>query len=120
VRNPIDRFVFGALAEQGLQPSAEADRRTLIRRVSLDLARFADSVGYHGDQLENNFPYREYVIGAFNQNKRFDQFTSEQLAGDLLPYGPAFVIAGVLHPLALVVILATVGRIGPLPLEHPA
>jgi len=131
VHNPVDRFVFGALAAQGLQPSPESDRRTLIRRLSLDLvglpptpaeteafvadtdpgaydhlvdrllasphygermavpwldlARFADSVGYHGDQLENNFPYREYVIDSFNRNERFDQFTAEQLAGDLLP-----------------------------------
>jgi hypothetical protein len=51
----------------------------------LDLARFADTVGYHGDQNQNVFPYRDYVIDAFNANKRFDQFTIEQLAGDLLP-----------------------------------
>jgi hypothetical protein len=42
-------------------------------------------VGYHGDQNQNIFPYRDYVIDAFNKNKRFDQFTIEQLAGDLLP-----------------------------------
>jgi hypothetical protein len=51
----------------------------------LDLARFADTVGFHGDQNQNIFPYRDYVIDAFNSNKRFDQFTVEQLAGDLLP-----------------------------------
>jgi len=51
----------------------------------LDIARFADTVGYHGDQNQRIFPYRDYVIGAFNSNKRFDQFTVEQLAGDLLP-----------------------------------
>ena len=51
----------------------------------LDLARFADTVGYHGDQNQHNFPYRDYVINAFNSNKPFDQFTIEQLAGDLLP-----------------------------------
>ncbi len=51
----------------------------------LDLARYADTVGYHGDQNQNVFPYRDYVINAFNSNKRFDQFTIEQLAGDLLP-----------------------------------
>jgi hypothetical protein len=51
----------------------------------LDLARFADTVGYHGDQNQNIFPYRDYVIDAFNKNKPFDQFTIEQLAGDLLP-----------------------------------
>ena len=51
----------------------------------LDAVRFADTVGYHGDQNQNIFPYRDYVINSFNQNKRFDQFTIEQLAGDLLP-----------------------------------
>src|SRR5205823_10055352 len=114
-----------------IKPSSEADRRTLLRRLSfdltglpptpeevrafvadrdpnayekqvdrllasphfgermavawLDLARFADTVGYHGDQNQHNFPYRDYVINAFNSNKPFDQFTIEQLAGDLLP-----------------------------------
>jgi hypothetical protein len=51
----------------------------------LDIARFADTVGFHGDQNQRIFPYRDYVINAFNANKRFDQFTLEQLAGDLLP-----------------------------------
>ncbi|MBL9188538.1 MAG: PSD1 domain-containing protein [Opitutaceae bacterium] len=51
----------------------------------LDIARYADTVGFHGDQNQRIFPYRDYVIGAFNTNKRFDQFTREQLAGDLLP-----------------------------------
>jgi hypothetical protein len=51
----------------------------------LDIARFADTVGFHGDQNQRIFPYRDYVIGAFNGNKPFDQFTVEQLAGDLLP-----------------------------------
>ncbi len=51
----------------------------------LDIARFADTVGFHGDQNQRIFPYRDYVIGAFNANKPFDQFTREQLAGDLLP-----------------------------------
>ena len=51
----------------------------------LDIARFTDTVGYHGDQNQRIFPYRDYVIKAFNTNKRFDQFTIEQLAGDLLP-----------------------------------
>jgi hypothetical protein len=51
----------------------------------LDVVRFADTVGYHGDQNQNIFPYRDYVIDAFNRNKTFDQFTIEQIAGDLLP-----------------------------------
>lgn len=51
----------------------------------LDVARFADTVGYHGDQNQRIFPYRDYVINAFNTNKPFDAFTREQLAGDLLP-----------------------------------
>ncbi len=51
----------------------------------LDLVRYADSVGYHGDQEVSVSPFREYVIQSFNQNKPFDQFTIEQLAGDLLP-----------------------------------
>ena len=51
----------------------------------LDVARFTDTVGFHGDQNQRIFPYRDYVINAFNANKRFDQFTREQLAGDLLP-----------------------------------
>lgn len=51
----------------------------------LDLVRYADSVGYHGDQPMSVSPFRDYVINAFNTNKPFDQFTREQLAGDLLP-----------------------------------
>ena len=130
-RNPIDQFVLRELGEHAISPSPEADRRTLIRRLSLDLvglpptvaetdafiadtrpdayerlvdrllasphygermavgwldlARFADTVGFHGDQLYNNFPYRDYVIGAFNDDMPFDEFTREQIAGDLLP-----------------------------------
>ena len=51
----------------------------------LDAVRYADSVGYHGDQNARIFPYRDYVIDSFNANKPFDQFTREQLAGDLMP-----------------------------------
>ena len=131
VRNAIDAFVQEALEAKKLEPSPEADRRTLIRRLYLDLlglpptpaevqaflddkspkayeelvdrlfasphygermaqhwldvARYADTVGYHGDQNHNAWPYRDYVIDSFNKNKPFDQFTIEQLAGDLLP-----------------------------------
>ena len=52
----------------------------------LDLVRYADTVGYHGDQDHNISPYRDYVIRAFNENMPFDRFTREQLAGDLLPH----------------------------------
>jgi len=131
IRNPIDAFVRQALETRGIQLSPEADRRTLLRRLALDLiglpptpqemdaflkdksprayekqvdrllasphfgermavpwldvVRFSDTVGYHGDQNQNIFPYRDYVINAFNANKPFDQFTLEQIAGDLLP-----------------------------------
>ena len=51
----------------------------------LDLVRYADSVGYHGDQPVSVSPFRDYVISAFNENMRFDRFTVEQLAGDMLP-----------------------------------
>ena len=50
-----------------------------------DLVRFANTVGYHGDQEHRITPYRDYVIKSFNDNLPFDQFTIEQLAGDLLP-----------------------------------
>ena len=50
-----------------------------------DLVRFADTVGYHGDQDQRITPYRDYVIKSFNDNLPFNQFTIEQLAGDLLP-----------------------------------
>jgi hypothetical protein len=51
----------------------------------LDVVRFADTIGYHSDNPRNVWPYRDYVIRSFNENKRFDQFTREQIAGDLLP-----------------------------------
>jgi len=54
----------------------------------LDLVRYADTVGYHGDQDHHASPYRDYVIDAFNLNIPFDRFTREQLGGDLLP-GPS-------------------------------
>ena len=50
----------------------------------LDMVRFADTIGYHSDNHETKPLYREYVIDAFNNNKRYDQFTREQIAGDLI------------------------------------
>jgi hypothetical protein len=51
----------------------------------LDVVRFADTIGYHSDNPRNVWPYRDWVIQSFNDNKRFDRFTLEQVAGDLLP-----------------------------------
>ncbi|MBI2432365.1 MAG: DUF1549 domain-containing protein [Candidatus Hydrogenedentes bacterium] len=51
----------------------------------LDLVRYADTNGYHGDEHRSVWPYRDYVINAFNTNKSYDQFTREQLGGDLMP-----------------------------------
>jgi hypothetical protein len=127
----IDTLISARLQTKGLRPVGEADRRTLARRLSLDLlglpptpeevdafiadrspdaygrlverllasphygermaqgwldvVRFADTIGYHSDTPRNVWPYRDYVIRSFNQNKRFDRFTLEQVAGDLLP-----------------------------------
>ena len=129
--NPIDAFIQARLAREGLKPSPEADRRTLIRRVSLDLTgllpspeevaafeadrsptayeklvdrllaspeyaeqqaihwldavRYADSAGFHSDGTRPIWPYRDYVLRAFRDNKPFDDFTREQLAGDMVP-----------------------------------
>ena len=131
VRNPIDDFVLARLEQQHMRPSPEADRVTLIRRLSLDLvglpptiaevehfladrspdaygkvverllasphygeqwarhwldvARYADSNGYEKDLPRSIWPYRDWVINAFNKNMPFDEFTIEQMAGDLLP-----------------------------------
>ena len=129
--NPIDPFVLRRLLREGIEPSLQADRRTLIRRVSLDLtglpptraqierfvndpsanayekivdellessayaehmardwldsARYADTNGYQYDLERDQWVWRDWVIHAFATNMPFDQFTVEQLAGDLLP-----------------------------------
>ncbi|WP_193211567.1 PSD1 and planctomycete cytochrome C domain-containing protein [Luteolibacter marinus] len=129
--NPIDRFVAAKLVEEGLGFSAEADRRTLLRRLSFDLtglpptleelaafvadpspdayerqvdrllasprfgeqqavawldaARYADTNGYSIDGGRHQWLWRDWVIKAFNDNKPYDVFLTEQLAGDLLP-----------------------------------
>ena len=85
----------------GLPPTAE-DVATLPDRIPevlksvrhaerlttwwLDLVRYGDTLGYHGDQAQSVSPYRDYVIRSFHENKPFDQFTHENLAGDLLPH----------------------------------
>ncbi|WP_395138443.1 DUF1553 domain-containing protein [Armatimonas sp.] len=127
----IDSFIRARLTQEKLTLSPEADKRTLIRRVSLDLtglpptpvevkaflddsaprayervvdrllaspaygermalgwldlARYADTHGYHIDSHRDMYRWRDWVIAAFNQNKPYDQFVTEQLAGDLLP-----------------------------------
>jgi hypothetical protein len=131
VRNPIDAFVLERLEREGLGPSPEAGRETLLRRVSLDLtglpptiaemdaflndksrgayekavdrllasprygermaerwldaARYADTNGYQYDAERFMWRWRDWVIEAFNRNQPFDQFTLEQIAGDMLP-----------------------------------
>ncbi len=131
VRNPIDAFVLERLEKEKLVPQMEADRTTLIRRVTLDLtglpptvadvdafltdsspeayervvdrlittrdygerraqdwldlARYADTRGFADDKPHDIWPFREWVIAAIQRNLPFDQFTIEQLAGDMLP-----------------------------------
>jgi hypothetical protein len=131
VKTPIDSFVLAKLESRGLAPEPEADRRALIRRVTLDLtglpptpeevssfvaddspnayekivdrllasphygehearywldaARYAETAGLHIDEPRSIWPYRDWVIKAFNDNKRFNDFVVEQVAGDLLP-----------------------------------
>lgn len=131
IQNSIDAFILSRLEKEGLQPMPEADRATLIRRVSLDLvglppapgevdafindkspdayekvvdrllaskhygeqmarqwldfARYADSHGFQTDSSRQMWPWRDWVIKAFNDNLPYDQFTIQQIAGDLLP-----------------------------------
>jgi hypothetical protein len=85
----VDRFLsdksanaYEKLVDRLLKSERYGERMAMYW---LDLVRYADTVGYHGDQDHNISPYRDYVIDAFNDNMPLDQFTREQLAGDLLP-----------------------------------
>jgi len=80
VNDPSPR-AYEQLVDRLLASSSYAERMAIYW---LDLVRFADTVGYHGDQPHSIWPYRDYVIHAFASNLPFDQFTREQLAGDLL------------------------------------
>ena len=150
VKTPVDRFVMHELDELAIKPSPEADKTTLIRRVSLDLtgilpsvaeldtflndaaptayetvvdrllaspqfgerwgrhwhdlARYSDSDGYEKDRVRlNAWRWRDWVIDSFNQDQPFDQFTIEQLGGDLLPNAtPEQVLATGFHRNTLV------------------
>jgi hypothetical protein len=76
------RDAYARLAEKLLTSPYYGERMAM---GWLDVVRYADTIGYHSDNPRNVWPYRNYVIESFNENKRFDQFTREQLAGDLLP-----------------------------------
>ncbi len=73
---------YGRLVDRLLASPRYGERMALHW---LDLVRYGDTEGYHGDQHRNIYLFRDYVIRAFNENKPFDRFTLEQLAGDLLP-----------------------------------
>lgn len=85
----VDRFVkdvspdaYARLVEELLNNPHHGER---MAQGWLDVVRFADTIGYHSDNPRNVWPYRDWVIRSFNENKRFDRFTLEQVAGDLLP-----------------------------------
>ncbi len=81
IHGPNSAQAIDQVTDQLLSSPAFGER---MATYWLDLVRFADTVGYHGDQDHSISPYRDYVIDAFNDNKPFDEFTIEQLAGDLL------------------------------------
>ncbi len=78
---PLDSKGLENAIDAMLASDAHAER---MATWWLDLVRYADTVGYHGDQDHNASPYRDWVIDAFAQNMRFDRFTQMQLAGDLM------------------------------------
>jgi len=82
LRDNWSEQAYSQLVEDLLESEASAER---LAMYWLDLVRYADTVGYHGDQDHNISPYRDWVIDAFCLNMPFDQFTREQIAGDLIP-----------------------------------
>jgi hypothetical protein len=81
IKDPSPK-AYRRLVDQLLSSKHYGEKRAI---TWLDAVRYADTVGYHGDQERDATPYRDYVIKSFNENKPFDQFTIEQIAGDLLP-----------------------------------
>jgi hypothetical protein len=75
----------GAYQRMGEQALASPHYGERMAIGWLDVVRFADTIGYHSDNPRNVWPYRDWVVQSFNDNKPFDQFTIEQVAGDLLP-----------------------------------
>ncbi len=73
---------YEALVDRLLQDAHYGERMAI---AWLDVVRFADTIGYHSDNPRNIWPYRDWVIQSFNDNKPFNRFTIEQIAGDLLP-----------------------------------
>ncbi len=80
--NDRDPEAFAALTDRLLASPRYGEHRA---RYWLDVARYADTHGLHLDNYREMWPYRDWVIAAFNANQPFDRFTIEQLAGDLLP-----------------------------------
>jgi len=80
--NDTSKDAYDKLVDRLLQNPHYGERMAI---GWLDVVRFADTIGYHSDNPRNVWPYRDWVIKSFNDNKRFDRFTLEQLAGDLLP-----------------------------------
>jgi mono/diheme cytochrome c family protein len=81
LNNPSDQ-AYAQLVDELLASPSYGERMAIYW---LDLVRYADTVGYHGDQDVSMSPYRDYVINAFHRNLPYDQFVREQIAGDLLP-----------------------------------
>lgn len=93
-----DPQAYEALVERLLASPHYGERMAL---GWLDVVRFADTIGYHSDNPRNVWPYRDYVIRSFNENKPFDRFTIEQLAGDLAGGGQEALVGSAFNHLLL-------------------